>query len=140
VKLSDFKRFKKLMMMTMSGADQEALTAIRHANAMLVAEKSDWDRVLDMKVTLEVEDGSAYAAPTGATARRFDRGGSRPIPSEERAAQIDAAFAAIWASEPTGSYRRFVADVQKQWREKGRLTDNQVSVILDGARKVRSER
>jgi hypothetical protein len=31
-----------------------------------------------------------------------------------------------------------VIDVQKQWKEKGRLSENQRTAILDAARKARS--
>jgi len=59
VKITDFKRLKKLMMMTLSDSDNEALMSLRQANKILTGYGIDWDRVLDKTVTVvnEVEEG-----------------------------------------------------------------------------------
>jgi hypothetical protein len=131
VKLKDFNRLKKFMQMTFSDADAEALMAVRQANALLKKDNIDWDRVLNKCVTLDVEEGDHGDDPPS---QRPTRGGGH----DPWANQIEAAFDAIWASEPKGSFRRFVIDVQKQWKEKGRLSENQRTAILDAARKARS--
>jgi hypothetical protein len=136
MKLTDFTRLKKLMMMTMSGADQEVLTAIRKANELLVTEKVDWDRVLSRMVSLEVEDGAAYDhAPRGVTPRGVTQDA---VWMEGQTRRVEAAFSAVWADEPRGSFRQFIMNLQKQWNERHRLTENQRSALFDAAAQARS--
>lgn len=123
MKVVVFNRLKKFMMMTMSGADQEVLTAIRMANALLMTEGVDWDRVLNRMITLEIEE----APPE----HRRDR------PETER---IDEAFREIEASDPRGSFADFIASLKEQWDRRHSLSDKQKAALYDAASKTRSHR
>ena len=118
MKLADFKRLKKFMMMTMSGADGEKLMAINRANALLVGEGVDWDRVLDRMVRLDLE-----RAP--------------PEPPKTDAEAINAAFADIEASDPRGSFADFIASLRDQWERTGSLSEKQRASLFDAAARVR---
>lgn len=120
MKVSDFARLRKYMMMTMSGADSEVLSAMKHANALLVAEGVDWDRVLGRMVTLEVE-----RAPPDRSPRTEDEA-------------IEQAFADVEADDPRGSFATFIASLREQWDERGRLSDAQKRALFDAATRSRS--
>ena len=53
MRLKDFLTFKRIMGLTTSPNDAEALSAIRKANALLMAENTTWERVLDRMVKVE---------------------------------------------------------------------------------------
>jgi hypothetical protein len=123
MKLKDFTRLKKYMMMTMSGSEAETAMALKSANAILVAEGLDWDRILNRTVTIVNE---FEAAP------------------EEREqstkARIDAAFEEIEKSDPRGSFADFIADLKNQWENRGHLSVNQIDALMRSARRAQDER
>ena len=120
MRLQDFNLFKKFMMVTMSGADAEKLLALNKANALLVAEGVDWDRVLDRMVRLEVED---Y--------RHEDE--DKPLTQ-----RIDEAFAAVMADDPRGSTATFVASLSDQWERRHSLSEKQQAALFKMASEARS--
>lgn len=120
MKLADFNKLKKLMQMTMSGADAEKLFSINKANALLIAEGVDWNRVLDRMVKLDVETAPADD--------HFDK---------SEAQLIDEAFATIEASDPRGSFATFIADLKEKWDQHRRLTDGQKAALFKAEEKCR---
>lgn len=120
MKLTEFRKLKKYMMMTMSGADAEILMAVRKATELLVAEGVDWDRVLDRMVRLEVEDYSHADA-------------DRPLGQ-----RIDEAFHAVMADDPRGSTATFVASLHDQWMRRRSLSQNQQAALFKMASEARS--
>lgn len=52
--LDDFHRLKKLMALTISDFDPEALLALRAANAILIKYELTWERVLSRSVKIEM--------------------------------------------------------------------------------------
>ena len=117
--------------MTLSGADQEKLTAINAANEIVARSSTTWDRILDRVIKVDVEIESVDAAtgrssdPKAVAARRA-----------ARAKRIDDAFAAILATDPRGEFADFVADVKATWDRTGRLTDGQFDAIIKSARRA----
>lgn len=120
MKVADFHRLKKFMMMTMSGADQEILVAIKQANALLAREGVDWDRVLGRMVRLEVEDVSHLDEDT---------------PLNER---INEAFRVVMADDPRGGFATFVASLHDQWTRLHRLTQKQQDALFRAASEART--
>lgn len=120
MKLADFNKLKKFMMMTMSGADAEKLMAVNKANALLVAEGVDWDRVLGRMVTLEVEDASHM---------------DEDKPLNER---INEAFRAVMADDPRGNFATFVASLHDQWQRHHRLSEKQQAALFRAAGEART--
>ena len=124
MKIADFNRLKKLMNMTLSGADQEILTAIRSANEIIRKSDTTWDRVLDRVIKVEVEIESVSEAKgrdmseAGVAARRaaFSK-------------KVDEAFATIEASDPRGDAADFIASIKSQWDRNGRLSEAQLAAL-----------
>lgn len=122
MKIEDFRKLKKLMNMTLSGADQEILTAIRSANEIVRKSETTWDRILDRVIKVEVEieareeprdtSGAAIAARKAA----FDR-------------KVASAFETIEDGDPRGEAADFVASLKAQWEKDGRLSERQLEAI-----------
>lgn len=125
MKLSDFSKLKKLMNMTLSGADQERLVAIDRANEIIKNSNTTWDRVLDRVIKVEVEIESFEDAGTGPD--KVDRATKRR--------EIDEAFATILATDPRGEFADFIASLKQQWDDKGRLTGPQLEALFNAKRR-----
>jgi len=52
--LGDFNKFKKLMAQTTSSNENEAIIALRVANAILERNGLTWERVLDRSIKIEL--------------------------------------------------------------------------------------
>lgn len=120
MKLSDFALLKKLMNMTLSGADQERLTAIDKANEIIAKSNTTWDRVLDrvIKVEVEIESRDAPPDPSTTFARR-----------EAFRKKIDEAFETIEASDPKADAADFIASLKSQWERNGSLSEAQRAAL-----------
>lgn len=120
MKIEDFRLLKKLMNMTLSGAEQERLFAIDKANEIIKRANTTWDRVLDrtIKVEVEIEARDEPKAPADVARARA-----------EFRAGIDAAFATIEESDPRGEAADFISSLKSQWAESGRLTGPQIAAL-----------
>lgn len=103
------------MMLTASSFDGEALTAIRKANAMLAAEKLNWEEYLSGK---GASKSSGFKPPP----KRTDQFGKTKADWDEI---IDAVN-----REVRGKARDFIESIADQWWANGRLTPAQKSAIL----------
>lgn len=134
--INDFRKLKLFMNMTQSGADQEKLTAINNANAILEKSNTTWDRVLDRVIKVDVEIESA--AEAGARTNDPAAVAARRAAHKKR---VDDAFEAIEATDPRGTtWADFIADLKSQWDRNGRLSDAQLEAIYAGARKAEGRR
>lgn len=120
MKLADFQRLKKLMGLTFSEADGEALNALRAANRLLVAERLTWERVLDRTVQVGADVEPAETAPT-----------------DGLSAEVDAAFETV-LDTAGGSFRTFVLDLHEQWTRHHHLSPNQLAALFRARDRVRS--
>lgn len=120
MKIEDFRLLKKLMNMTLSGADAERLTAIDRANDILKKSNTTWDRVLDRTIKVEVEiegrEEPKSAADLAASRAAFRK-------------RVDDAFTTIEASDPRGEAADFIASLKEQWDRNGRLSANQLEAL-----------
>jgi hypothetical protein len=122
----DFDRFIKLMMMTTSDQDGEALTAMRKANALLAGLNRNWEELLKGKITVQV-------------VREF----KRVDPVEERhtnankhsdAYEINSLFEMLMREvSPNSSFREFVESVHEYWENNGFITDAQYRALKKSA-------
>jgi len=111
----DFDKFIKLMMMTTSNHDAEALVAIRKANAMLDSDDRNWEELLKGKITMQVP----WPAAEG-----------KPSQHHVNKSEIDAMFNELLATVPPhSSFRVFVEDVHLWWRTRGFLTNAQYNAL-----------
>lgn len=111
----DIERLKKLLALTASDHDGEALAAIRKANSILKRHRVHWYDLF--------ADGSLAAGASELAERHARR-------------QIKAAFDYL-IPRTSGSFRLFVEDVQQQWLITKRLSVKQRNVIFDAVDRLR---
>lgn len=110
----DLDKLIKLMMMTTSSNDHEALVALRKANAMLAENNQNWE---------EFE-----------RARKIDLVAlrNRPPPAKhypsfgDEEMSVAEMFDFLLATVPqSSSFREFIDDVHEFWKKRGFVTDRQ---------------
>jgi hypothetical protein len=119
----DFEKFIKLMMMTTSDHDHEALVALRKANAMLDSVDRNWEELLRGKVTMQVPWPSS-----GKSSQRHTDAG-----------EINAMFSELMTTVPyNSSFRVFIEDVHDWWERKGFLTNAQYNALKRSIQRTRA--
>ncbi len=124
--------FIKIMMMTTSNSDGEALTAIRRANKILADAKTSWAELLDA-----VQADQSYRVPPSKR---------RPRPEPEWAnvgdptkytdsEEIDSLFNQVFDKPLSEGFESFVTSVHIWWQQKGFLTEAQYSAIKRAAKR-----
>jgi hypothetical protein len=125
--------FIKLMMLTTSPNDSEALTALRKANAMLAQANVNWQEFLS---AVEINKSST------ATPRRTyyysdnaftDVGSSKAWNRHTDSAEINALFESAFRNVGHGGFRDFLDRVHQWWQEKGFLTEKQFEALRRSA-------
>lgn len=110
------------MMMTTSSNDGEALTAIRMANAMLMAEGQNWDEILGVSrqvtITLQRQQPTTYQA---------EDSWAPPHLSDKNV--IEQMFRFALAGEHTASQTAFIGSLNDWWKRHGRLTQRQYTAL-----------
>lgn len=131
----DRTRLLKLLAMTTSDNDGEALNAMRKANAYIGSWKMTWEDVLSqervMNITLH------RAAPSSAPYQGDDSDWNPPHLSDK--VVIDTMFRAIFAQPRSDNeeFWQFMDSVHNQWQQKGRLTPGQFQAIRRCYNRVR---
>lgn len=124
------KLFAKLMMLTTSNNDAEALVALRKANKILADAKTNWAELLDA-----VQADQSYRVPP--SKRR-----PRPEPEWENvgdstkytdAHDIDNLFNRVFDQKLSEGFESFVTSVHIWWEQKGFLTKAQYDTIKRAA-------
>lgn len=115
----------KLLRMTESQHDGEALNAIRMANALLNKHNANWDEL--MRKQVQVIDADPFAA---APSPRRMKGESGPRHTD--ADEINSYFETLF-SRNLGTFRDYVDSVHEWWEAKGFLTQKQYDVIKRSA-------
>lgn len=128
----------KLMLMTTSPHDGEALVAIRKANAILAEANVNWAEFLAAVETTKAAD-QAYRTPPSQRRHRSedsnafsDVGGGGSGEKFNDPAVIDPLFEAAFAKS-SGSFSGFLESVFDWWSEKGFLTEKQFYAIKRAA-------
>jgi hypothetical protein len=118
---ADFEKFIKLMMMTTSSHDHEALNAIRMANSFLAGMNRNWEEVLRGKVTIV----GGREAP-----RNFQQHTNED--------EINAIFEKLFATvSERSTFRKFVEDVHSYWERRGYLTTAQYDALKNAVNRSR---
>lgn len=118
MKVAEFNLLKKLMAMTTSDVDAEALMAIRRANDILKRNATDWDKVFSRLVTLDVEAASEVRGQPAGNARTA-AGRARYLGDLLDDAEGSA----------SGTFVDFVASVREQFERTGDLSSAQVEAL-----------
>lgn len=117
--LKDFSKLKRLMAMTGSDSDAEALGAIRAANRVLFANGLTWEMVFKRTVSVVSE------------VEVLDDGDGDEL--------VDAFRAALDDARP-GSFRDVLLDMQSRHDRGYPLSDRQKRVVFDAADRARNRR
>lgn len=108
--------FVKLMMMTASTNDKEALTALRKANTMLTEQNMNWEEFVNGGVRRSQPKGRG----TGVSSH--DQG----ITDPKIANMLDA----LISSDAEGGFRVFLESIEQFWNSRGYLTERQYAAIV----------
>jgi len=114
--LKEFDQLKRFMMLATSDNDHEALASLHAANALLKKHGLTWDAVFARLVRVGVEIEAA------------------PFEDDERQRIVEAFEVAL--REATGSFRRFLQDMQEQFDRSGSLSINQANALFRSARRA----
>lgn len=128
MKLDDFAKLKKIMQLTTSDNDAEALSSIRMANAILKKTGLTWEEVFGrtVKVTEEVEAADEVETRVDPKA-------------EAKKRAIREAFDVVLGSRISPDFESFIRSLQRQFNSRGYLSLAQESALMKSARKVREE-
>jgi hypothetical protein len=122
-------QFVKLMMMTTSSHDNEALTALRKANAMLASANLNWEEYLGGPREYRSAQNPPWdedKVQPPRQQRRHERANS----DENIDRMFEEAFARV---RPGSSFRQTIESIHTWWEEKGFLTQKQLDVIQRAA-------
>lgn len=118
--MTDIVKFTKLMMLTTSPHDGEALVALRKANAMLAAMNNNWEDFIQSRVKMTKE----APEPSGEFHREVD--------------EINDMFEYLDRSVPIrSSFREFVDSLHEWWEENEFLTDKQYIALKNACNTTR---
>ena len=133
INAKEISQFKKLMMMTTSDNDPEALIAIRKANTILKNNKVNWDElcnqvnfnILSVKNTHGFRDSYKSYSPEYP---------SEPKTSSGRTTSSDILKPLQFAMDRCeGSFYDFLESLKYQFQNKGWLSEAQVAAIMKSA-------
>jgi hypothetical protein len=124
-------KFVKLMMLTTSQNDNEALTALRKANALLAEANVNWEEFIN---AIERSKPIASGRPPSNRSTNFDDARFTDVHYTD-ASVIDPLFEAAFRNTSGSGFRRFVDSVHEWWEKNGFLTEKQFSAIKKAAQR-----
>lgn len=135
ISLADLNQLRKLMGMTGSDADGEALNALRMANRLLKKSDLTWTDVLNRCISVTTVN-SGYQAQGASGDDGFDEERNEGNLDD----MIQNAFDELRGVSMSASFRAFVDDVERKWNQTGYLTPGQRAPILKAVKNVRERR
>lgn len=132
--LKDFRQLEKLMQMTTSDNDAEALSALRMANNLLKRYDYTWSSAFQRLVKIDsgvpdVEDGVA-TIPRDQDHRPPRREMVADLQLKNR---IDEAFAVLSDARLGPNTQNFIDSLYEQWEKRGFLTEKQQAALFKNA-------
>jgi hypothetical protein len=143
ISAKEISQFQKLMMMTTSDNDPEALVAIRKANTILKNNKINWDEVckqvnfniLSVKNPYGFKDSYQSSKPDYQS-RPNTHYQSKPNTSSGRTTSPDILEPLQFAMDRCeGSFYDFLESLKFQFQNKGWLSEAQVAAIMKSAKR-----
>ena len=133
----DRTRLTKLLAMTTSDNDGEALNAMRKANAYIASWEMTWEDVLARPQATVINIGLQRAPPATNPYRGEDQDWDPPHLRDK--VVIDTMFRAIYAQPRTDNeeFWTFLDSVHQYWKDKQRLTPKQFQAIRNCYQRVR---
>lgn len=125
----DRTRLAKLLALTTSDNDAEALAAMRKANEIVKGENLTWAEVVTVDAQPLINIMVQRRTPATTPVDGDDKDWSPPHLAE--ATIIDPMFRAIYATPRTGSedFWKWLDSVHEQWRTKQRLSPGQYQAL-----------
>jgi hypothetical protein len=127
-------QFVKLMMMTTTSNDHEALVAIRKANAILASANVNWEEFLG---AVDEAKASSSSTRSNSDSDFSDIDGSssyRGSGACSDASLIDPMFEQAFANvRPGSSFRDFIESIHEWWETRGYLTQRQFQALRKAA-------
>jgi len=131
------ERFVKLMMMTASDNDGEALVALRKANAILAEANVNWEEFLQAVDTNKTVTAKPKEKPPW-DSDGFSDIGRNAHGQYTDADEINMLFEKVYAkTRPGSSFMEFLDSVHTWWENNGFLTEKQYSAIRKSALRSR---
>ncbi len=122
--LEKFEKFIKIMKLTQSDQDGEALNALRMANTILVEANVSWEELLRAKV----------AVTSSVAAQAVPQTGKHYTNKEE----IEEMLKGVLSGMATGSsFYSFIKSLDDWWTEKGWLTEKQYNALRKSYERVK---
>lgn len=116
----DYKMFLKLMNLTQSSFDGEALNAIRMANAVLARTNMGWEDLLKGKIVMIAAAQDAPRPKSNIRITNTD--------------EINSYFETLYdRGSSLGTFKQWVDSVHDWWEEKGFLTQAQYDTLKRSA-------
>jgi hypothetical protein len=127
-------QFVKLMMMTTTTNDHEALVAIRKANALLASANVNWEEFLG---AVDEAKASSSSTRSNSDSDFSDIHGSSSYQGSgacSDASLIDPMFEQAFANvRPGSSFRDFIESIHEWWETRGYLTQRQFQALRKAA-------
>ena len=118
----DYGKLAKVMQLTQSSSDGEALAAIRMANAMLAKVNLNWAELI--KNDFEVPEDNLIALREGKHDRTFP-----PVYEQARQSDIEEIFACLMTADIEQNFMQVLQSIFSQYNRKRRLSIKQYNVI-----------
>lgn len=142
----DRTRLAKLLALTGSDNDAEALAAVRKANEMVRGHNMTWAEVVTVdtqpliNIMVQRRSGMGMAQPASGKVDGEDKDWLPPHLND--ASIIDPMFRAIFAQPRTGSeeFWQFMDSVHNSWQQKGSLTSGQYNALRRCYNRTRAAR
>lgn len=118
----DYGKLAKVMQLTQSSSDGEALAAIRMANAMLAKVNLNWAELI--KNDFEVPEDNLIALRAGEHDRTFP-----PVYEQARQSDIEEIFACLMTADIEQNFMQVLQSIFSQYNRKRRLSIKQYATI-----------
>lgn len=122
----DRSKLAKVLALTASDKEGEAINAMRLANKMLEQAGLTWGAVLEQRAAVSIR---VFDFTPGGDKGAFDTGDT-PDPGTNKPV-IDQMFATVFAVAPEGEFKDWLMSINDQWNRYQRLTPSQ----YDGLRR-----
>lgn len=131
----DKQRLIKILMMTQSANDQEALLAIRKANALMAVDGTTWGNIFGRAIGASRPIGSNpnyRSKPSGRGTTTDPRHNPpKPIADPEIPKMIKSLL-----RDAEGSFYDFIFSLKKQWDHQKYLTERQYGALCEAYEKA----
>lgn len=118
----DYGKLAKVMQLTQSSSDGEALAAIRMANAMLTKVNLNWAELI--KNDFEVPEDNLIALRAGEHDRTFP-----PVYEQARQSDIEEIFACLMTADIEQGFMQVLQSIFSQYNRKRKLSIKQYATI-----------